>query len=298
MDEKLNHSQNQSITRLGFSRLENAYGFITEVFILLSGVLNWMFDLALKTNMLLFGLGEEYVITRGVTFLFLVSLLSTFVRAPFEVYRIFVLDGKFFEIKQERRDLQKSIENDPSSEFLKKVTLEKNSRKLVMQINNANMFFGDENHQNGSYYNEYSTDEEEITLLPEHESPKLNSRSTDSKDEAVVTNKFVASKQTPEVSNEQVNEENEASLSDNSSDSGVQDIMTVFRNWIMDQIKMGIMAVVIGIPLLFLILWLLLTGSPIHWVYLWFGGVALSVGIYELYPIVLAPMFNTFYGKC
>ncbi|KAG2388572.1 hypothetical protein C9374_000011 [Naegleria lovaniensis] len=283
--------RNYSITRLGFSRLENAYGFITEVFILLSGVLNWMFDLALKTNMLLFGLGEEYVITRGVTFLFLVSLLSTFVRAPFEVYRIFVLDGKFFEIKQERRDLQKSIENDPSTEFLKKETLDKISRRRVMQVNNANMFFGDENHQNGSYYNEYSTDEEEVALLPEHASPQLNEKSIIGKEN--IANKLMTS--TAVETSEDEKEDHDASLSDNSSDSGVQDIMSVFRNWIMDQIKMGIMAVVIGIPLLFLILWLLITGSPIHWVYLWFGGVALSVGIYELYPIVLAPMFNTFY---
>ncbi|EFC38546.1 predicted protein [Naegleria gruberi] len=256
--DEFDDMRNYSILRLGFSRLENAYGFITEVVILLSGVLTWIFDLSLKINILLFSLGEEYAITRGVTFLFLVSLLSTLVRAPFEVYRIFVIDGKFFETKQERKDLQNStLTNEDVAIFSHQQLLE-SSRSKLMQINNAKMFFGDEQGDNS-----VKSDEEETTS------------------------------QYNEISNfkEDITSDNDS----DGSEGGVQDIMTVFRNWIMDQIKMGIISVVIGTPLLFLILWLLTTGSPIHWVYMWVGSVALAVGIYELYPIILAPMFNTFY---
>jgi len=269
----------KSILRLGFSRLENAYGFVTEVFILLSGVLLWIYDLALKINLLLFGLGEEYMITRGVTFLFLVSLLSTIIRAPFEVYRIFVIDGKFFETKQERRHQQKA-------ENLSRYDFES------LHTNNANMFFeSEESELMDEGNNLLNSTEEEGDNSPSLRNPIENQ-----------LRKEIPSVTFHENQTHEYNSDEDVAVlsdigSDGSMDGGTQDIMTLFRHWIMDQIKMGVMAVIVGTPLLFLILWLLIKGSPIHWVYMWVGSVALAVGIYELYPVVLAPMFNTFYGK-
>lgn len=65
-------------------------------------------------------------------------------------------------------------------------------------------------------------------------------------------------------------------------------------HYIFDQLKMFGIAFLVGVPLLALILKLILMGSPVHWVYVWAGSAALVVGLFELYPNFLAPMFNNF----
>ncbi len=64
--------------------------------------------------------------------------------------------------------------------------------------------------------------------------------------------------------------------------------------YIMDQLKIFLISFFVGIPLLALILKLILMGSPVHWIYVWAGSAALVVGLFELYPNFLAPMFNSF----
>lgn len=42
---------------------------------------------------------------RGIMFLFFVSLFSAIMKAPFEIYRIYVIDSKFFKSTQASKEL-------------------------------------------------------------------------------------------------------------------------------------------------------------------------------------------------
>lgn len=174
----------ESVQKTLFERLESTYGFVCENGILLSGVFLWIFRLSqsiteyfVLSNVVVVGSGsavglglgnrypfmmDHFEIWRGVIFLFIVSLSSSICKAPFEIYRVFVVEESW----------------------------------------------------------------------------------TDS-----------------------------------------------FGKWLSAQLKMGFLAVVIGCPLLSLILWLINIGGGEQWLYIWVGAGALSVGIFELYPSVLLPLF-------
>lgn len=70
-----------------------------------------------------------------------------------------------------------------------------------------------------------------------------------------------------------------------------RDNTSVLMSWIGDQIKISLLAIIVGMPLLSLILKLIWLFDPVHWVYVWIGSVACAVFVVELYPVVLAPMF-------
>ncbi|KAL0484160.1 CAAX prenyl protease FACE1 [Acrasis kona] len=180
-DEEFNKMKSYSLLRLAFSRLESTYGVISEVGILLCGVLIWVRKFSVQIDLFLYetifpgseppdAQDECFIIAQGVTFIFIVSLSSAVMKTPFEMYRIFVIDTGF--------------------NFGARVA-----------------------------------------------------------------------------------------------------------NYILDQLKMFFIAFVVGIPLLALILKLIMIGSPVDWVYVWLGSAALIVGLFELYPNFLAPMFNSFRGK-
>jgi STE24 endopeptidase len=63
--------------------------------------------------------------------------------------------------------------------------------------------------------------------------------------------------------------------------------------YMMDRIKTGILSILIGFPLLWVVL-TLMQQSDVWWLYAWVLWVGLSFILMALYPTVIAPLFNTF----
>eukprot|EP00761_Pharyngomonas_kirbyi_P004717 gb/GECH01004722.1/.p1 GENE.gb/GECH01004722.1/~~gb/GECH01004722.1/.p1 ORF type:complete len:430 (+),score=69.91 gb/GECH01004722.1/:1-1290(+) len=167
-EEEFATMQSYTLVRLGFSRLESTYGYIAEIGVLLSGVLQWAWNVSLIITLWL-GYTSEYQVIKGVVFLFIVSIGSAVMKLPFELYRILVIDSEFFN---------------------------QNSQVLL--------------------------------------------------------------------------------------------------NWTIDQLKLFILAVLGGIPVLLVALKLIQFGQTVHWIYIWGAVSVLSIFVQEIYPSVLGPMFNNF----
>jgi hypothetical protein len=100
----------ESRNKILFDQLEATYGFISENGILLSGVFIWILNLSksivhycMHHSWFLFGymemnqikfMNDNIVIWNGVMFLFIVSLFSSICKAPFEVFRVFVIENR------------------------------------------------------------------------------------------------------------------------------------------------------------------------------------------------------------
>jgi STE24 endopeptidase len=69
--------------------------------------------------------------------------------------------------------------------------------------------------------------------------------------------------------------------------------MTV-KLYIADLLKHGALALLIGVPLLFLVLWLMARMGDRWWLYVWFTLIGFNVLVVLLYPTVIAPLFNKF----
>ena len=67
-----------------------------------------------------------------------------------------------------------------------------------------------------------------------------------------------------------------------------------FRLWLLDLLKSSLMGVVIGLPIVWLILWLM--GALAGWWWLWAWGVWMGFNLLLLliYPTFIAPLFNKF----
>jgi len=64
--------------------------------------------------------------------------------------------------------------------------------------------------------------------------------------------------------------------------------------FIIDQIKGLLLAVIIGIPFLYLILWLMAIMGAFWWIWVWGAFVILNLLMLVIYPIFIAPLFNKF----
>lgn len=64
--------------------------------------------------------------------------------------------------------------------------------------------------------------------------------------------------------------------------------------FIFDQIKSGILGIMIGAPLLACILWLINSAGQAWWFYAWIVWVVFNSVILIIYPTCIAPMFNRF----
>jgi len=69
---------------------------------------------------------------------------------------------------------------------------------------------------------------------------------------------------------------------------------TTVRTFITDLIKGGILAVMLGVPLLYVILWLMEKSGELWWVYTWIVWTTFSLMIMWIYPTLIAPIFNKF----
>ena len=69
---------------------------------------------------------------------------------------------------------------------------------------------------------------------------------------------------------------------------------TTFKLYLLDNLKSLILFAVIGIPLLYLILWLMNIMGSLWWVWVWCTLSAFNLLIMLIYPTFIAPIFNKF----
>jgi STE24 endopeptidase len=69
---------------------------------------------------------------------------------------------------------------------------------------------------------------------------------------------------------------------------------TTIKLFILDFIKGVVLSVVIGIPLLYLVLWLMTAMGSYWWVWVWIALVLFNLLVLIVYPTFIAPIFNKF----
>ncbi|HEY3859123.1 MAG TPA: M48 family metallopeptidase [Gammaproteobacteria bacterium] len=69
---------------------------------------------------------------------------------------------------------------------------------------------------------------------------------------------------------------------------------TTWRTWVMDFCKMLLLAVVLGLPLLYAALALMQKAGKLWWLYLWALWFGFSLALTWAYPKLIAPLFNKF----
>lgn len=69
---------------------------------------------------------------------------------------------------------------------------------------------------------------------------------------------------------------------------------TTVKTFITDMIKGAILALALGVPLLWVILWLMEQSGELWWVYAWLVWTGFSLLIMWIYPTIIAPIFNKF----
>lgn len=66
------------------------------------------------------------------------------------------------------------------------------------------------------------------------------------------------------------------------------------RLFIIDQLKSTTLALVIGVPLIYLVMWLMQKLGNSWWLWVWLVLVALNLLMLVIYPTIIAPIFNKF----
>ncbi|MEE8055813.1 MAG: M48 family metallopeptidase [Gammaproteobacteria bacterium] len=69
---------------------------------------------------------------------------------------------------------------------------------------------------------------------------------------------------------------------------------TTPKIFILDILKQGILLLLIGMPLAALVLWLMLNGGALWWLYVWVAWIGFSLLMMWVYPTFIAPLFNKF----
>lgn len=69
---------------------------------------------------------------------------------------------------------------------------------------------------------------------------------------------------------------------------------TSVQTFIMDILKSGLLAILLGAPLLAAILWFFMHSGTYGWFYCWLGMVAFSIILQFLAPVLIMPLFNKF----
>lgn len=69
---------------------------------------------------------------------------------------------------------------------------------------------------------------------------------------------------------------------------------TTVKLFILDLIKGIILSIVIGIPLLYLVLWLMNAMGTYWWIWVWLALVTFNLVVLVIYPTIIAPLFNKF----
>ena len=69
---------------------------------------------------------------------------------------------------------------------------------------------------------------------------------------------------------------------------------TTVKTFLVDIVKGGVLALLLGVPLLWTILWLMEKSGDLWWLYAWLVWTGFSLFIMWVYPTLIAPIFNKF----
>ncbi|MGB9428750.1 MAG: M48 family metallopeptidase [Gammaproteobacteria bacterium] len=69
---------------------------------------------------------------------------------------------------------------------------------------------------------------------------------------------------------------------------------TRLSTYFLDMLKMALLAVILGVPLLYAALWLMARSGRLWWLYVWILWMGFSLIITWAYPVLIAPLFNKF----
>ena len=69
---------------------------------------------------------------------------------------------------------------------------------------------------------------------------------------------------------------------------------TTLATWLADLAKGTAVGAVLGLPLAFVVLWLMRSAGAYWWLFVWFAWMAFQLLVLVLYPTVIAPLFNRF----
>ncbi|MCN4144578.1 MAG: M48 family metallopeptidase [Thiohalomonas sp.] len=69
---------------------------------------------------------------------------------------------------------------------------------------------------------------------------------------------------------------------------------TTLKIWLLDLVKLSILGLVIGIPLIMVILWLMSSAGEFWWLYAWAVWMGFGFFMMWAYPAFIAPIFNKF----
>lgn len=69
---------------------------------------------------------------------------------------------------------------------------------------------------------------------------------------------------------------------------------TTARTFVIDLVKGGLLAIAIGAPLLYVVLWLMEQAGELWWLYTWVVWTGFSLLMMWIYPTWIAPIFNKF----
>ncbi len=76
-------------------RIESTLGLILECLVLYTGVLVWLYSTCMDALEKYFSFGPEHQIVRGTVFILIVSMFSTTIKIPFEIYRLLRIDASY-----------------------------------------------------------------------------------------------------------------------------------------------------------------------------------------------------------
>jgi STE24 endopeptidase len=69
---------------------------------------------------------------------------------------------------------------------------------------------------------------------------------------------------------------------------------TTLATWLADLAKGLAVGAVLGLPLAFIVLWLMRSAGAFWWIFVWIAWMAFQLLVLVLYPTVIAPLFNRF----
>jgi STE24 endopeptidase len=69
---------------------------------------------------------------------------------------------------------------------------------------------------------------------------------------------------------------------------------TTLKLWLVDAVKSSLIGLAIGLPIVYLVLWLMGAAGAQWWVWAWGAWVGISLLLLWLFPTFIAPLFNRF----
>lgn len=69
---------------------------------------------------------------------------------------------------------------------------------------------------------------------------------------------------------------------------------TTLAIYLLDLVKQGVLSLLVGVPIVAIVLWLMVSQSSVWWLWAWAVWIAFNLLMIWIYPTLIAPMFNKF----